>query len=165
MTSSFRKVPALWNIVSESGRRVCVVNWNPAYPAEAINGIFIAHGISPKKKGDEMIYPHEWRNRIRALTPVRFNKIESSLNALKGSQAWRAYDLDRFVYTVSKEILVSEQPDLMMVYFPGTDIVSHLYWKYRWPMSMKHFFQITFEERHKLSRTTMNLPMHLSGDY
>ena len=41
-TSNCRKVPALWNIVSDAELRVDVVGWWVSYPAEAVNGRLIA---------------------------------------------------------------------------------------------------------------------------
>lgn len=147
MTSRFRKTPAMWNIVSWAGRTVGVVNWNAAYPAEEVNGVFVVHGIKQEKMTDEMVLPPEWRDRILSLTPVAFNKMEVSLEKMKNNQARRAYNHDRLVYTIAREILSEMHPDLMMVYLPGIDVVSHIYWKYRWPLSMENSFQVSQKDR------------------
>ena len=147
MTSRFRQTPAIWEMVSWTGRTVGVVNWNAAYPAEKVNGVFVGHGIKLEKTNDEMIYPAEWREKIRSLNPVDFPKMERSLSRIGESQARSAYDQDRLVYTIAQNILSELHPDLMMIYLPGIDVVSHLYWKYRWPLGMNHFFWVSQQER------------------
>ena len=41
--SSTRKCKALWNILSQAGKRCHAVGWYASHPAEAINGICISH--------------------------------------------------------------------------------------------------------------------------
>jgi predicted AlkP superfamily phosphohydrolase/phosphomutase/tetratricopeptide (TPR) repeat protein len=41
--SSTRKCKALWNILSQTGKRCHAVGWYASHPAEAINGICISH--------------------------------------------------------------------------------------------------------------------------
>jgi predicted AlkP superfamily phosphohydrolase/phosphomutase len=147
MTSRFRRVPAVWNIASWAGRTVGIVNWNAAYPAEEVNGIFVGHGISLDKITEKTIFPAEWMDRVRGLTPATFDKMEARLQQMPGTQAQNAYDHDRLVYTISQEILRETHPDLMMVYFPGVDVVSHIYWKYRWPLSMGNCFRISAQKK------------------
>jgi predicted AlkP superfamily pyrophosphatase or phosphodiesterase len=50
-SSNLRKVPALWNILSDFGYRVGVANWWASYPAEAIDGFVITDRASQARKG------------------------------------------------------------------------------------------------------------------
>lgn len=43
VTSNFRKVKALWNIVSERGLKTGFINWWPSYPAEQVNGFMVSN--------------------------------------------------------------------------------------------------------------------------
>jgi predicted AlkP superfamily phosphohydrolase/phosphomutase len=147
MASRFRKTPAIWEMASWADRTVGVVNWNAAYPAEKVNGVFVGHGIRSGKMNAEMIYPPEWRDRVQSLKPVDFPEMERSLKHMGDSQARNAYDQDRLVYTIALNILSELHPDLMMLYLPGIDVVSHLYWKFRWPLSMDNFFGVSQQER------------------
>src|SRR6185436_18128476 len=38
-----RKVEALWNVASDAGRKVGVVNWYASYPAEVVNGFVVTN--------------------------------------------------------------------------------------------------------------------------
>jgi len=151
MTSRFRRTPAVWSVASSVGRTVGVVNWNATYPAEKVNGVFVAHGISRDRISDEMIHPPEWRDRIKSLEPVSCEWMEASLQEIdrvvENSQARNSYDDDCLVYAIAMEVLKEERPDLMMVYFSGVDVVSHIYWKYRWPLSRRNQFPISIKGR------------------
>ncbi len=50
-SSNLRKVPAVWNILSDYGYRVGVVNWWASFPAEAVNGFVISDRASQARKG------------------------------------------------------------------------------------------------------------------
>ncbi len=41
-TSADRRTAALWNVLSEHGRRVAVVGWWMTYPVERVNGVMVA---------------------------------------------------------------------------------------------------------------------------
>lgn len=51
ITSDARKVPALWNLASDAGRRVAVVNWWASWPSEPINGIVVSDHANPAAAG------------------------------------------------------------------------------------------------------------------
>ncbi len=49
-SSNLRKVPAVWNILSDFGYRVGVANWWASYPAEPVNGFVISDRASQARK-------------------------------------------------------------------------------------------------------------------
>lgn len=88
--SSDRRGHALWNIVSDSGKRVAVVNWLVTYPPEKVNGIIVSdhtlpgevegkkyigeifakgrgaefRGVESAGSGTSPIYPEEWKKAV-----------------------------------------------------------------------------------------------------
>jgi len=46
ISSRFRKVPALWNIFTEMGKKVDVVAWWASWPAEPVNGVIVSDRVS-----------------------------------------------------------------------------------------------------------------------
>jgi len=46
-----RRVPALWNLFSDAGRRVGVVGWWATWPAEAVNGTIVSDRVAPQLGG------------------------------------------------------------------------------------------------------------------
>ncbi len=43
ITSISRKTKAIWNILSQEGRKCVVVGWWPSHPAEPINGVMVSN--------------------------------------------------------------------------------------------------------------------------
>ncbi|MCF8358331.1 MAG: alkaline phosphatase family protein [Prolixibacteraceae bacterium] len=50
VSTSSRKVKALWNILTQKGYKTHVVNWWPSFPAEPVNGIYVSN-MYPKNAG------------------------------------------------------------------------------------------------------------------
>jgi len=46
--SSSRRVPALWNLLSDAGRVVAVVGWWATWPAETVRGIVVSDRVAPQ---------------------------------------------------------------------------------------------------------------------
>lgn len=150
MTTPFRKVPALWNMVSWGGRTVAVVNWYATGPAEAVNGPFVAHNTTPDTIGPATVTPEPWVARLRDLPLEGFPDREAAFAALAERQAESAFRADRFAFTAARHAMTTVTPDLTMVYLPGVDMVSHLYWKYRWPAGLDHSFAVEAGARARL---------------
>ncbi|MEQ1571784.1 MAG: alkaline phosphatase family protein, partial [Myxococcota bacterium] len=47
ITSNARKVNALWNVASDHGRTVSVINWWASWPAEPVNGTIVSDHANP----------------------------------------------------------------------------------------------------------------------
>jgi predicted AlkP superfamily phosphohydrolase/phosphomutase len=150
MTSSLRRAPALWNIVAGQGKKVGVVNWYAAYPAEPLPaGVFVAEGITPERITPEYIQPAAWVERIRALSPLQDAEMESKLKRWDHPVLQKSYDLDRLVAASGREILRREKPQLMLVYFQNIDVVSHGFWKYRFPEGLEYRYPVSPAERER----------------
>jgi predicted AlkP superfamily phosphohydrolase/phosphomutase len=149
MTSRFRRAPALWQMASWAGRSVGVVNWYATFPAEPVRGVFVAEGAEPGKADARNVYPPEWAERLKNAPAPEYVPYQDELQNIRDSRVTRAYDLDREVFAMAFEIMRSEHPDLMMVYFQNVDVVSHGFWKYRWPLGLDHHFSVTREERER----------------
>jgi len=158
-----RRVPAIWNILSDAGLHVGVVNWLMTHPPEKVNGVMISDHALPhvaeKRLGlasvfaeklypdaDEPVtvpalgslfaYPTDWALRFaeqmregEAFTEVR-NPFESWTADAEGvrDELSRFYTHDQVVSRTALDIEADLDPDLLMVYLPGVDRVSHFLW-------------------------------------
>jgi predicted AlkP superfamily phosphohydrolase/phosphomutase len=59
---------AIWNVLSDHGKRVLVVNVPLTYPPEPINGIFVSGFPGASEKGD-FTYPRAFREELFARVP------------------------------------------------------------------------------------------------
>lgn len=150
VNSTDRRVHALWNIASARGLSVGVVNWWVTHPAERVRGVMIsdhvipAHladaGAAPAETGDgatPAVFPPSWAPRLTdALEtpglPVAFDDFLVDNRALPH---WVERDklslhLRTDAAAARCALLVEAEltPDLLMVFLPGTDRVSHWLW-------------------------------------
>jgi hypothetical protein len=113
-TAALRSVKAFWNVASEKGLRIGVVNWWASWPADAVNGWLVSDRAAFKlEKGgpaDREVYPLEAFEGLRAL--------------LDASEPERARRLDRFHLAAARRLRASAPTDLEAVYLPGLDIVT-----------------------------------------
>jgi hypothetical protein len=150
--SEHRKVHAVWNIASAAGLTVGVVNWWNSYPPEVIDGVMISDHAKPRRLAEmrkltgasdlqvvagSNVYPAAWDARVRDLYALRL-RIPETRDPFLGNTGlpdWmskeelskRFHDdasTARIACVVQKEIA----PDLMMVFLPGIDRVSHRLW-------------------------------------
>ena len=120
ISSTVRKVPALWNMLSRTGRRVAVLGWWGSWPAEEVNGVIYTDRALldlPARVSPASQLP-------RFLGELRAADADPGL--FSGEETERR---DR-VMARSAARMAREGYDLILLYFRSTDIVSHNYWKF-----------------------------------
>ncbi len=148
-TSSDRHAHALWNIVSDAGLQVSVVNWWNTHPLEKIRGVMVSDHLLPLEvlgvsvlagldvpKITAIVHPVEWRERVLALRDARHPLTEfespfadSRLFGNAGAKRLSShFHNDEAVVRIALEIEAELRPDLAMVFLPGIDRVSHVLW-------------------------------------
>lgn len=156
VTSNLRRVPALWNLLSDQRQTVGFVGWWASYPAERVDGYVVSDriayqlfGVTPDQSPDGKVFPAEAYAQVKPLI------VDPA--ALPESLLKRFFD-DPSVLTTSdpeeqellhqfRTILASTEsyraiaaaletrydPRIASVYFEGTDTVAHLFMRYRPP--------------------------------
>jgi predicted AlkP superfamily phosphohydrolase/phosphomutase len=121
VSSTLRKAPALWNMVSQVGRRVVALGWWGSWPAEEVNGVVVSDRVGLGL--GQTVYPPDFQPRLEqwvAASARDFDKFVRSDPAQNRD----------FQVAVAARGLAGEKQELTMVYFRSPDIVSHVYWKY-----------------------------------
>lgn len=122
VSSTMRKVAALWNMASVSKKHVMALGWWGSWPAEDINGRVVTdRSVKPI---DHRVFPADWEPTFAA-----------ELKAASRTEYPRDDDAggeDRMVqhFLVAG---IADKYDLICAYLHGTDLVSHKYWKYYRP--------------------------------
>lgn len=119
ISSAVRKVPALWNMLSRTGRRVAVLGWWGSWPAEEVRGVVLT---------DRALLDLEARVSPASHLPrflADLRRADADPGLFKEGEERR----DR-VMARSAARLAGEGYDLILLYFRSPDIVSHNYWKY-----------------------------------
>lgn len=148
--STDRRTHALWNIASSAGLSVGVVNWWTTYPVEKVRGILVSDHAVPGQAegykalfnasgetGAQVVFPQRWGEKLSALLADDCN-LTDIRDPFLGNEAlpkWVArenlsnsFQRDDLITRIALEVESEIQPDLLMVFLPGIDRISHSLW-------------------------------------
>jgi len=112
-TSVLRGAKTFWNVASEKGLRVGVVNWWATWPADAVNGYVVTErALFKLEKGGSFegeTAPPELFDRLRPL-------------AARATEKPRG--IDEFALAAARALSGSRPPDVEAIYLPGLDIAT-----------------------------------------
>ena len=136
---TWRGVPALWNTLSDAGKRVCVLGVPGTYPPEPVNGVMVSGFDSPVATGVDasFVYPRE---RFADVRDWRFQDVqESDIGAGWHDRAFaglmkKCDDQER----IALRLLEEEPWDFFMTVFGMTDTVAHHFWLFHDAQSPRH---------------------------
>ena len=170
MLGSDRRTHALWNIVSDAGRRVAVINWWNTFPPEVIEGVMVSdhalpgeverrrliiedivvpdhavHGEVERRRplthteatpAGALVYPERWDERLRASLaeqievdwPDPFTGNDALPRWAHPERLAEVFRDDARAVEIALSVEDEIDPDLLMVFLPGIDRVSHQLW-------------------------------------
>lgn len=182
--STDRRVHALWNIASQRGRTVSVVNWWSTYPVEKVKGVLVSdHLISMDLEGRReltgaeirergpIVHPEEWAARVEALRefegsltglPDPFRDRDAFPRWVKPDRLSLRWRNDELVLRIALAVEEALHPDLSMIFFPGIDRVSHVLWASVEPEEAYPDAPLTLEPEH---RAAMAGALHAYYEY
>jgi hypothetical protein len=112
-TSVLRGAKTFWNVASEKGLRVGVVNWWATWPADAVNGYVVTErALFKLEKGGSFegeTAPPEVFDRLRPLAARATSKPRG---------------IDEFALAAARALSGSRPPDVEAIYLPGLDIAT-----------------------------------------
>lgn len=120
ISSDVRKVPAIWNMLTDSNRRVSVLGWWGSWPAEEINGVVVS---------DRALLDLERRVSPASYLPEFLKEIERARQEPSLFGAEDEAEMRDRVIARSAATLAGKGFDLLLVYFRSPDIISHNHWK------------------------------------
>ena len=147
--SNDRKVQPLWNIASNAGLSVAVINWWTTFPVEPINGVMISDHVLDQEvegrreltgavsEGGLLTHPSAWQERVARILAEggRASDAADPFADRTSLPAWtnpdelsRRFRDDDAVTRIALAVESEIRPDLMMVFLPGIDRVSHRLW-------------------------------------
>lgn len=172
-TSNTRRVPALWNLVSDGGLRVDTIGYWITWPAEAVNGRMVA-SYAAQAQAQVIWKPGMWRELKQQTHPeeliaeiaplITFTDdsegVRAPLQELIGSEqsptpqeekllldlAWTLMG-DRSYASIAERFLSSEPADLTIVYLSLPDVAGHRFWRYLFPGEMGYPVSAADQER------------------
>jgi predicted AlkP superfamily phosphohydrolase/phosphomutase len=139
VNSTDRRAPALWNIVSDAGKRVGVLGVPATYPPEPVNGFMVSGFDSPVCTGVDasFVYPASLYADVR---DWRFADFQES----HIGPGWHAMAFERLMAKlddkerIATALIEREAWDFFMVVFGESDTVSHHFWLFHDANSPRH---------------------------
>ncbi len=140
VSSRDRRVPTIWQLLSEAGRRVAVLGVPTTYPPEAVNGIVVGGFDSPVATGIDgsFVHPRAFYDEMRAAVgPYTITDFQE----LRIGPGWHDRALPSILSAVDRKrdlaryVLAREQWDVVMVLFGEADTASHHFWMFADPLS------------------------------
>jgi len=135
--STDRSAREIWSILSESGKKVGIVNVPITYPPKNVNGFMITGMMTPPKS-DNFTYPPLLREEVEKA--VGEGTLDPLLTSLEREEVFihEVLDSTEKLAKISLLLLEEQEPDLFMVVFNGTDYIQHRFWKYIDPKHPRH---------------------------
>lgn len=154
VTSTSRKVKALWNILTQKGYKAHVIGWFAGHPAEPINGVSVSdlfpYAVGPLDKPWPLppgaVHPESLRDTFAKL---RMHPAEVSEAAIlpwipkaaeidqekdKGLQSFaKILSENCSIHNAATWILQNEEWDFLAVYYNGIDHFCHGFMHYHPP--------------------------------
>lgn len=118
VSSSLRRAPALWTMLTTARRRVAVVSWWASWPAESIAGVMVSDRAGMDIP--ETVSPPEMEPTWEAWAAA----ADAEPNPFPGEAAERDHRT-----AAAAAHLAAEDRDLLLAYFRDVDVVSHRAWK------------------------------------
>ena len=140
VSSRDRRMPTMWRLLSDAGRRVAALGVPTTYPPEPINGIMVGGFDSPVATGIDasFVYPRPFYDEMRAA--VGSYSI-TDFQELTIGPGWHADALPKMLAAVGRKcalachVLRREPWDCFMVLFGEADTASHHFWMFADPGS------------------------------
>ncbi len=149
ISGNSRAVPAIWNVASAAGRSVGVVGWWASHPAEEVSGFFVSDHASPilfeglpragvaypagLAAGVDQIVARDGSvsdAEIARYLDVPAEEIARSRGAGLSNPVdalSRILGATHVQQRIARDLYDKNLPDLMMVYFEGTDVIGHVF--------------------------------------
>lgn len=164
ITSSSRKVKAIWNILTQKGYKTHVVGWWPTYPVEPINGIMLSDNFASCNQP-----PNQWKLRDKTVHPENLSQFFNAFrihpaeltqehllpfvpkaDKIDQSKDKRLYQIAKNIAEASSYhaaatwIMDNKEWDFMAIYLVAIDHFCHGFMNYH-PPKMKNVSEDDFE--------------------
>ncbi len=124
---------AIWNILSEYGKRVLVINVPMTYPPEPVNGIMVSGYMTPSASVS-FTYPGSFKDELYKIVPDYRIDLESEdmLSVEMEGKVDRLIDATLYMterrIELTNYLLKTQLWDFCMVTFVGADRLQHPLW-------------------------------------
>jgi predicted AlkP superfamily phosphohydrolase/phosphomutase len=136
-TSTWIKVPRLWDLVGAAGRESVVVGVPGTYPPSPIRGQMVSCFLAPSTEA-EFTYPPRLREEVQATTGGYVLDVADFRNGTPASVAQRVFDMTEQRFELVRHLATGYPWDLLAFVDMGPDRLHHVFWEHCDPEHPKH---------------------------
>ena len=120
--------PPAWELLSRSGKRVCVIGMPPGYPPPTVNGVYISDFLTPDGAKD-FVTPESLAPEILGVAGgYEFDVTFRAEDRQRiGDQL---IDMTQKRWAVARHLWAKERWDLFALHEIGPDRIHHTFWKF-----------------------------------
>ena len=120
--------PRVWDTLSRSGRRVCVIGMPPGYPPPRVNGVYISDFLTPDGATD-YVFPASLRPELEKVTGgYPFDVLFRAGDRERVGK--EVIDMTRRHFAAARHLWAKEPWDLFAMHEIGPDRIHHAFWKF-----------------------------------
>jgi predicted AlkP superfamily phosphohydrolase/phosphomutase len=128
VNASFREGRAIWDYLSDAGRRVVVHNFPCTYPVRPLNGLMISDFMTPAGRRD-ITYPASLLDELEAkFGPYRLHLSQTYASGKAQGVLDELFDELEYKARVVEYMMTRYEWDAFFQYFWGTDRIQHELW-------------------------------------
>jgi predicted AlkP superfamily phosphohydrolase/phosphomutase len=128
VNASFRQGRAIWDLLSDAGKRVVVHNFPCTYPPHEINGLMIADFMTPRGRRD-FTYPLSLLKEIEdEFGSYRLHLSQTYAEGNVEAVLDELFDELDYKAKVTEYLMTRYEWDAFFQYFWGTDRIQHELW-------------------------------------
>lgn len=128
VNASFRHGRAIWDLLSDAGKRVVVHNFPCTYPPHEINGLMIADFMTPRGRRD-FTYPVSLLKEIEEeFGSYRLHLSQTYAEGNVEAVLDELFDELEYKAKVTEYLMTRYEWDAFFQYFWGTDRIQHELW-------------------------------------
>jgi predicted AlkP superfamily phosphohydrolase/phosphomutase len=127
--STYRKTKAIWNMFSDFGIKVGIIDWQVSFPPEEVNGYIIANVMVNEKNKS---YPPEIQRYFEEEVFLRRRyqgEDETKWDRIIGKQEYAL----NYVEQVGLSMQRKHDVDFFAIYTHAIDVIQHQFWRFRAP--------------------------------
>ncbi|HEX59787.1 MAG TPA: nucleotide pyrophosphatase [Methanomicrobia archaeon] len=122
------KKEAVWDLLSRTGKKVCLVGIPPSYPPKKVNGWMVSCFITPDAS-HEWTYPPSLKHEITSVVGNYIFDVEFRTER-RDKLLEELYEMTEQHFTAVKYLMNSREWDLFAFVEIGLDRVHHAFWRF-----------------------------------
>lgn len=129
--------PTIWQILSNSGKKVILLGVPQTYPPKTVNGLLVAGFLTPDITSD-YTYPSELKHEIEKVVGKYILDAEEFRTEEKDKLLAEIYEMTEKRFKLFRHFLTTKEWDFAMMVEMGTDRIQHGFWKFHDKKHIKH---------------------------